>query len=350
MSENLHQKSMLKLIYIGNDLQGRGSLPTGVTTLSADFRKAGFEVETASGRKNRVLRLLEMLQLVLRKAGKYDLVLIDTYSTSNFWYAYFTSQLCRKLSLKYIPILHGGGLPWRLKNSPKACRAIFENAYINITPSRYLLEEFKKAGFFNLEYIPNTIRIKKYPFKERKVLRPKLLWVRAFAGLYNPMLALKVLEQLLEKYPYAELCMVGPQKDASREQCEHYAEKKRLPVVFKGKMEKQDWIQLSSGYDIFLNTTTIDNTPLSVIEAMALGLPVISTKVGGMTFLIKDEEEGLLVPPEDPREMARAVVELLQNPLKAQQLAMAARKKVEGFDWEVVKEKWLEVLNTTTRI
>ncbi|GHA50296.1 hypothetical protein GCM10007103_33780 [Salinimicrobium marinum] len=332
------------LLYIGNRLLPGGGSPTSVDVLPPLFRQEGYNIKSASSRKNKLFRLADMLLTVFRNRKSTDFVLIDTYSTQNFWYAWAVARLCQKLKLKYIPILHGGELPKRLNGSPKACSEIFSCSYLNVAPSLYLKTEFQKAGFLNIRYIPNSIHLTDYKFKERRILAPKLLWVRAFDEIYNPMLALKVLEILLKKYPEAELCMVGPAKDESLNSCRRYALQNKLPVKFPGKLSKENWRTLSEGYDIFLNTTNIDNTPVSVLEAMALGLPVVSTNVGGLPYLISADVDGVLVPPNDPERMAGAVEKLLNDPEFSLKMTKTARKKTEAFDWEVVKEKWNMVL------
>jgi glycosyltransferase involved in cell wall biosynthesis len=83
---------------------------------------------------------------------------------------------------------------------------------------------------------------------------------------------------------------------------------------------------------------------LSVIEAMALGLGVVSTNVGGMPFLIDDGVEGLLVPSGDAEAMAEALVKMIKEIPAFAGMTKAARKKVEQFDWEVVKKQWEELL------
>ena len=332
------------IIYIGNKLEGRNSTPTSIDTLAPLLRKEGLTVITASSNENKLLRLLDMLVNVWRHRKTADYVLIDTYSTQNFWYAYAVAVLCQKLHLKYIPILHGGELPRRLKSSPKASEKIFRNAFLNVAPSLYLKSEFETAGFHNIRYIPNSIEIENYPFLERRNPRPKLLWVRAFAEIYNPFLALQVLELLLPKYPEAELCMVGPPRDESFKTCKRIASEKKLPVIFPGKLEKEEWISLSTDYDIFLNTTNVDNTPISVIEAMALGLPVISSNVGGLPFLISADIDGILLPPNDATRMARAVENIIEDLIRSLERTRLARKKTEAFDWQTVKKDWLNLL------
>jgi glycosyltransferase involved in cell wall biosynthesis len=92
--------------------------------------------------------------------------------------------------------------------------------------------------------------------------------------------------------------------------------------------------------DIFLNTTNVDNTPVSVLEAMACGLCVVSTNVGGIPYLLEHERDALLVPPDNPEAMAKAVHRILTEPGLAESLSQNARKKVEQFDWAVVLPQW----------
>ena len=287
-----------------------------------------------------------MLWLVYRNRKTTDYVIIDTYSTQNFWYADIVGRLCQKLNLNYLPILHGGELPARLERSPKASKKLFGKAFLNVAPSLYMKTLFQQKGFTKVRYIPNSISLSDYIYIERNDLRPKLLWVRSFADIYNPLQALKVLELLLPEYPDAELCMIGPKKDDSWKDCIRYAKLHRLPVRFPGRLNKESWTALSEEYDIFLNTTNIDNTPVSVIEAMALGLPVVSTKVGGLPYLISADIDGIMVPPNDPERMASAVKNILQDPQRSVRRTGAARKKVEAFDWERVKEMWISVLSS----
>ena len=208
-----------------------------------------------------------------------------------------------------------------------------------------LLDSFQKKGFINVTYLPNTIELENYIFKERITITPKLLWVRAFADIYNPKMAIDVLKIVKEKYPDAELCMVGPNKDGSLEETKKYAEDLKLQVTFTGKLDKKEWIVLAKEYDVFINTTHFDNTPVSVIEAMALGLPIVSTNVGGITFLLENDKEAFLVNDNDSEAMAKKIDFLIQNPQVAHQLTENALKKAQTFDWQQVKQLWNTLLN-----
>ena len=159
-------------------------------------------------------------------------------------------------------------------------------------------------------------------------------------------MASEVLLLLKKDYPNAKLCMVGPDKDGTMKTCKKFAAKNQLDIEFTGKLKKKAWAKLSKNYDFFINTTNIDNTPISVIEAMSLGLAVVSTNVGGMPILVKNNDDGLLVPVNNARDMAAEIDRLIKNPKKAQALTENARKKVENFAWEKVKTDWNSVLNS----
>lgn len=334
-----------RILYIGNALSGSNVTQTSIENLTELFRDQGYVVHTASRIRNKIFRMLDMLWKTLVHAPKTDVVLIDTYSTTNFWYAVLIAGLCKLLQKAYIPILHGGNLPDRLKNSPKSSRFLFKTALVNVAPSHYLLSEFNKAGFKNLMHIPNAIEISIYPYLERPTIRPNLLWVRSFSSIYNPLMALQVLQELQKTHPNATLTMVGPEKDESYAECLAFAKAQQLPVQFTGLLAKEAWLELATSHDIFINTTNFDNTPVSVIEAMALGLPVVSTNVGGIPYLIEDGTNGLLSAPEEVKAFAGCVLRLLTEARFAQNLAKNARQKVETFDWDSVKKRWDKVLS-----
>ena len=332
-----------KILYIGNNLVKKTNYATSMDILSSLLKLEGFTIYKSSAKSNKILRLIEMCFAIIRYKNKVEYVLLDTYSTSNFYYALLTSQLCRLFRLKYLPILHGGNLPYRLKQNPKSSSLIFNNSFQNIAPSGYLKYEFEIKGYTTL-LIPNVIPIANYTFKERKKITPKLLYVRAFASIYNPTMAIEVLKELKKIYPEAILCMIGPDKDGTLKDVKHLINTYDLQdsVEITGVLPKKEWHEKSKDFDIFINTTNVDNTPISVIEAMALGLPVVSTNVGGLPYLISNNIDGVLVDKEQPLLMANEIHKIIEK--NKSSFAKKARSKVENFDWSVVKNEWLKLL------
>ena len=206
------------------------------------------------------------------------------------------------------------------------------------------LETFKENGYTNLKYIPNTIELPLYTQFEKEFKTPKILWVRSFSEIYNPQMAVKVFIKIQRIFPEAKICMVGPKKDDSYEKTVQYSTKNNVEVLFTGKLSKEEWIDLSKDYNVFINTTHFDNTPISVIEAMALGLPVVSTNVGGIPYLLNHNSNALLVNDNNIEGMANQIIRLFNEPNLASSLTENGKELVKDFDWELVKKQWVELL------
>ncbi len=301
------------ILYIGNKLSKHGATPTTVETLGNLLSKQ-YDMILISDKKNKVLRMLDIIFFILRYRKSIDLILIDTYSTTNFYYALITAFLSKIFDIPYIPILHGGSLKKRLQKNPFFSKYLFKYSAVNVSPSLYLKTIFEKYDY-HVKHIPNNIVIENYPFKLRKHIEAKLLFVRSFHTMYNPMMAIEVLKKLLNDYDTAELCMVGPDKDGSMQEVQKLARELGVEdrLIITGRLDKKEWIALSEQYDIFINTTNFDNQPVSIIEAMALGMPVVSTNAGGLPYLIKTKVDGILVEKNDVKAMVRNIIKLIQN-------------------------------------
>ncbi|QTE23059.1 glycosyltransferase family 4 protein [Polaribacter cellanae] len=331
------------ILYIGNNLGKQSKYKTTLETLSFLLREEKFSLKLSSDKKNKIVRLFDMIFTIFKNRRNTDYILIDTFSTTSFYFAFIVSQLSRFYRIKYLPILHGGNLPYRLDKSQRISKLLFNNSDKNIAPSNYLKSEFEKRGF-KVVYIPNTIEIEKYTFTYRNFLKPNLLWVRSFKELYNPTLAIEVLLLLKSEFPLAKLCMVGPEIDDSFEQTKKMVSKYNLEssVKFTGTLPSKEWHKASESYDIFINTTNFDNTPISVMEAMALGLVIVSTNAGGMPYLITNNKNGILVEKGNSKQMAREIIKIIKSNKII--LATKAREEVENFGWNNVKNKWLSIL------
>ncbi|TCK68841.1 glycosyltransferase involved in cell wall biosynthesis [Winogradskyella wandonensis] len=336
---------MKNLLYIGNNLKTPKSNLSTIQVLGKRLEQEGHSFRYASSYRNTGLRLVSMLWNCLRYSRWADAVLIDTYSTRNFYYALLCSQLCRLLGVPYLPILHGGNLPKRLKDYPKLSQLIFKYSYKNISPSLYMKDQFKDFGF-DSDYIPNAIQLKNYEVVPKSLDSIRLLWVRSFSKIYNPEMAIHVLKALQDKGYPAELCMVGPDVDGSLKTVKTMAKEIGVFPTFTGKLSKAQWITLSKGYTIFINTANFDNMPVSVIEAMALGFPIVSTNVGGMPNLIEDGRYGFLVDKGDVNAMTNAILRIFEDNQLQQDFSAEARLKAESLDWNTIKLKWYQILKS----
>jgi glycosyltransferase involved in cell wall biosynthesis len=154
-----------------------------------------------------------------------------------------------------------------------------------------------------------------------------------------------VLHLLKEKYPKASLTMVGPEKDGALESSKLLAQELQLEVNFTGLLSKKQWIERSKDHSIFINTTHFDNLPVSLIEAMALGLPVVSTNVGGIPYLIQHNVHGNLVPDGDVGAMVENIHHLIQHSKDVMTIVTNARKRSLNYSWKEVSQQWRSLLD-----
>ncbi len=341
---------MPRLLYIGNKLSAFGSTPTSVEYLGNLLERNQYQVMYAGDKKNKIIRMLNIVKMLVFHRSQYDLILIDVYSTLAFYFAMIGAFIARILNKPYIPILHGGDLPARFAKSPSMIKSLLNQAQVVVSPSNFLYHYFKDAGFSRLHWIANPISVVNYPFMERGKIRPNLLWLRSFHTIYNPVMAIHVLKKVIMKYPSAKLVMIGPDKDGiALDECKKWVDEYEMAdhISILGKLSKQEWIDISSSCDIFINTTNFDNAPVSVIEAMALGFAVVSTNVGGIPFLVKDGHDALLVNANDVDAMIEKIEYLLSNPEITKMISCNARASAMEFDDELVIKKWNQVLKQT---
>ncbi|HJS73327.1 MAG TPA: glycosyltransferase family 4 protein, partial [Vicinamibacteria bacterium] len=119
-------------------------------------------------------------------------------------------------------------------------------------------------------------------------------------------------------------------------------------VRFLGQVDNERMPSLYSKADIALNPSVVDNMPISILEALASGVPVVSTNSGGIPAMVKSGEEAVLVSPRDPVAMADAVVALWEAPALRAVMREAGLVKAKAFGWSSVREKWRGVYERVT--
>lgn len=286
-----------------------------------------------------------MVATIWRARARYEVAVIDVYSGAAFRWAELAARILRAAGKPYVITLHGGALPDFARRNPRRVRSLIARAATVTAPSPYLLELATRVRP-DAVLLHNPIEPAAYPYRLRATPAPRLVWLRAFHDQYNPLLAPRVVAALAPRHPEVQLAMYGPDKDGSEGRVR--AEAARLGVgdrvALHGAVPKHEVPGAIATGDIFLNTTNVDNAPVSVIEAMASGLCVVSTNVGGLPFLLEHETDALLVPPNDARAMAGAVHRLLAEPGLASRLSANGRAKAERFGWSDVVPQWERLL------
>ncbi|HMO81801.1 MAG TPA: glycosyltransferase family 4 protein [Pyrinomonadaceae bacterium] len=208
-----------------------------------------------------------------------------------------------------------------------------------VVPSGYLVDVFARFGL-EAEAIFNFVDTDRFPFRERRPLRPVFLSNRNFEAHYNVACTLRAFRLIQESIPEAALIVVGDGPE--RERLRRLSEELELSnVEFRGAVEPDKMAEVYDEADVYLNTSSIDNMPNSIIEAFAAGLPVVSTDAGGIPYIVENERTGLLSGLDEHEALAQNAVRLFRVPGLADGLIAAARTEVERYSWEGVQDKWV---------
>ncbi len=210
-----------------------------------------------------------------------------------------------------------------------------------VVPSEYLQQVFMRHGY-EATVIPNVIDLKSFPFRRRTTFRPRLISTRNLETLYRIEHTLEAFARIQAMYPDATLVVAG--YGTQEKKLRRWVQQHQLSGVnFVGRVEPEDMPALLDEADIFLNSSAIDNQPVSILEAFAMGLPVVSTPTGDIPYLVRLHETGLLVPHDDPDAMAQAVHWILENPSTASALVDAAFRSLSRFTWPNVRQAWIRL-------
>lgn len=334
------------VLFVGNHLSRHLGTLTAGEELARRLAAAGWTVTATSSRRRRLPRLLDMWR-TLRTAG-CDVAVVDVYSGLAFRWAELAARILTRRGVPFVLTLHGGRLPELARRSPERVRRLLAAAGAVTAPSAYLLDAMAPYRG-DLRLLPNALDVGAYPFSVRDAPRGVLVWLRAFHRVYNPELAVRVLARLAETRDDARLILVGPDKgDGAYERTRRTADRLGVSgrVEMPGPVPKSEVPSFLARGDVFLNTSDADNAPVSVVEAMACGLGVVSTDAGGLVHLLDDGVDALVVPRGDEAAMAAAVSRLLDETGLAARLGTNARKKAETFDVSRVLPRWEELLRS----
>jgi glycosyltransferase involved in cell wall biosynthesis len=214
-----------------------------------------------------------------------------------------------------------------------------------VVPSEYLRRVF--AGHDHAaRVIPNVVDTSRFRFRERAPLRPRLLSARSLEPHYAVENNLRAYALLKRRHPEATLTVAGD--GSQQDRLRRFGATLGAGVRFVGGVAPARMADLLDGSDVFVNSSLIDNQPVSILEAFAAGVSVVTTGTGDIANMVRHEENGLIVPPQDPAALADAVSSLLAQPERAACMARRARAEVERYTWPRVREAWAEVYGSTT--
>jgi glycosyltransferase involved in cell wall biosynthesis len=291
-----------------------------------------------------LVRLMPFLLVVWRGAGRAEV--IHVLANSGWAWHLFAAPVIWTANLRRKPVIvnyRGGKAEEFLASAPRHVHVALHRAALRVTPSPFLERVFRRFGL-EAEVIPNVIDLSRFVPNPRREFgaAPRLLVARHLEAIYGVETVLRSFAETRRRFPGAVLTVAGdgPQRTRLQKLAGELGIEKA--VRFVGRVDNADMPALYADSDLVLNGSTVDNMPISLLEAFASGVPVVSTSAGGIPDIVQHDRTGVLVPPGDFQAMASATLSLLTDPQRATRLADAAVAEANRYAWSQVRSRWLD--------
>ena len=290
-----------------------------------------------------LFRLVPYLLRLWQAAGKAELLHIMANSGWS-WHLFAAPAVWMgKLRGKAVVVNYRGGeADVFLEKSLTWVRLSLRHADVLLVPSAFLEQVFAKYGYTS-RIVPNIIDLARFaPAAQTSVSpdmrHPHIVVARNLEPIYDNATALRAFAIVRQQVPAARMTIAG--SGPERQSLAHLAHTLGITdvVTFSGRLENEHMAALYHSAQIVVNPSLADNMPISVLEALASGVPVVSTDVGGVPYLVTHEKTALLVPAQNPDAMAHALLRLLEDAALAQRLSEAGLSLAQQFSWPNVRE------------
>lgn len=290
-----------------------------------------------------LVRLIPYAVSLWRTFAKVDLV--HVMANSGWAWHLFAAPAIWLARLRQVAVIvnyRGGEAASFFDRQIRWVRPSLRRADCVVVPSGFLLEVFHQWNF-TATIVPNIIDLSRFRPRPNLPAAPHIVVTRNLEDIYDIPTAVQAFAIVKQTYPNARLTVAGsgPRLEALKSLCSHL--KLGDSVRFTGRLDNDEMAALYASATLMLNSSIADNMPISVLESLASGVPVVSTAVGGIPYLVKHEETALLVPPRDPSSMAKAAVRLISEPHLAARLSDAGLADVRQYAWSNVSAKLFDV-------
>jgi glycosyltransferase involved in cell wall biosynthesis len=255
-------------------------------------------------------------------------------------------MMARALGKRTLIHYHSGEARDHLRRS-RAARHVLARVDRLVVPSGYLADVFREFGLA-AQVVPNTVDWSQFRFRIRKPLRPYLVCTRGFHSYYRADLVVGAFAEVQREFPDARLDLIG-QGPLEQEIRGLARDLKLTGVNFAGVASRQKIGEFYDAADIFINASSLDNMPVSILEAFACGTPVVSTAPDGIRHLVEHERTGLLSEPGDARALAENVIRLVRDPDLCSQIVLNAYEESRRYCWTEVRGQWIEIYESLAK-
>ena len=183
-----------------------------------------------------------------------------------------------------------------------------------------------------------------FPTNKNEKLEKYVLYtgvLRARKGLFDLIKCAIIVSKIIPDAKFV-ICGTGPLLQKLKEQVKSAGLEQK--VVFLGRVDRKKLIKIYQGATIYVVSSIYEGLPTVLLEAMACGLPVVATDIGGNRDLISSNVNGLLVPPRSPEIMAQMIMELWNDEKLRKKLGDCARKTImKKYTWDMITDNFINV-------
>ena len=331
---------MAKILLIANYKPSVGGISGQVEILLKYFNDNINQIDLFNTKDNIFKRILMPFVLFI-KGRKYNIFHIHGCSFFGFFPIVIGVIIGRLLKKKIIITYHGGGLDEFINKYKTKVIYYLNKADIITVPSKYL-QNILNDNSIKSKYLPNIIRDDNVYFKKRDILKPNLIVTRTLDEVYNIPLAIMTFKDLKKVVPDAKLKIVGDGK-LKNEIFELVKKENIDDIEFVGRVPNSKIGEILNTSDIFINPSNKDNMPLSLFEALACGLAVISTNVGGIPDYITDGINGFLIELNNKEQLINKILYILNNQDEVQKIIYNGYQTFEQLTLNNLKSEYLKL-------
>ncbi len=275
------------------------------------------------------------------KLSSSDCVHIFSSGTTSYIISTLPALLVAKLfRKKTILHYHTGEAETHLKKWKLTAKPTMKWFDKIIVPSQFLVEVFARFGLKS-EAIFNSVDSNKFQFRVRNPIKPIFFSNRNFEKHYQVSDILRAFQIIKTKIPEAKLLVAG--SGSEEKLLKNLAvELQLLDIEFIGKIDQDLMPETYNQTDIYLNSSVVDNMPLSIIEAFSCGLAVATTNSGGIPFIVRDKFNGLIVEQNDFKSLAESAIQLVVNNSFVQELIENGRNEIKKYDMDLLQGSWVK--------
>jgi glycosyltransferase involved in cell wall biosynthesis len=294
-----------------------------------------------------VFRLAPYLQQLASAAKHADVVHVMANSGWS-WHLFAAPAIwVARLRGKPVVVNYRGGLAEDfLQRQAGVVRYTLTRASALVVPSGFLKEVFARHKIA-AAVIPNVVDVQRFHPASAETVQdrsaPHIVVARNLEHLYGNDDAIRALLVLKRRYPEARLTIAGsgPEGESLRRLAEELGLTEA--VRFAGRLGLTEMVDLYRSADVTLNPSRADNTPNSILESLACGVPVVSTNVGGVPFLVEHGQTAMLVPPDAPESAATAIAQVLGSAELRRRLVSNGLELARSCNWSAVGSQWLDL-------